>query len=134
MKKIIILGVIALFVGVSVFNSVSSKDLSIFDDKILEDNNKNEPVDDYEEIITIIDGVCKSVTREGFYYNEPISMHADYFIVIKGLKKPFSGDFGIFFEEYPSYVKASRFYGWAYVFAPREIDVWGFAIGNIDWS
>ena len=102
-----------------------------------EDNNENEPVDDYEEIITRIRGDCTTVTRTGFLYNEPIEIDTDFYYYsfeVKGLKKPVSGIFDIFFKEYPSNVKASRFYGWATNFLPGVFRINGIALGNIEWS
>lgn len=59
-KKGLVLIIIVLFIGVSVFSSVSSKNLSISDEEILEydseidDNDVIKPVDEYTEIFTHI--------------------------------------------------------------------------------
>ena len=55
-KKGLIVGIIILFIGVSVLSSVSSKDVSVTNDKVVDDNNEIEPLDEYTEIVSFIYG------------------------------------------------------------------------------
>jgi len=131
MKKLLVVGIIVLFISMSVLTSVSSKDISISDDKILEDNNKNEPLDTYKEIFTHIDGWCDSVKekRIGYYIHFDVEICSyDFEITIKGIRFPFN-----FFNEFVYNIKVPFFIG---IIADERSPavVKGFAIGNIEWS
>jgi hypothetical protein len=65
MRKGWIIGIIVLFISISVLTSVSSKDISISDDKILEDNPEIEPLDTYREILTKIHAIVPEGTLNG---------------------------------------------------------------------
>jgi len=56
LRKGLIVGIIILFVCVSFLSSVSSKDVSVSNDKVIDDNNEIEPLDVYTEIVSYIHG------------------------------------------------------------------------------
>jgi hypothetical protein len=56
-KKGLVIGIIILFIGVSVLSSVSSKDVSVFYDRIVDNNNEIEQLDTIQAIYTKIN-IC----------------------------------------------------------------------------
>jgi hypothetical protein len=134
-KKGLVVGIIILFIGIGVLSSVSSKDISISDDKILKDNNEIEPIDNYDEIISFIDG-------EGYMDWEPESTfiwedldiwEGDIFIkaITKNPQK-------LFYTAKPKEIHIDLFIGF-FGCVPAGPDVLecgltGFAIGNIEWE
>jgi len=91
-KKGLVVGIIVLFVSLSSLTSVSSKDISISDDKILEDNNEIEPLDMNIEIFTYISGRCDSAsgrkTGESIYLDVKL-WSGNFEIRILGIGFPF---------------------------------------------
>jgi len=130
-KKGLVVGIIVLLVSMSGLTSVSSKDISISDDKIVEDNNENEPLDINKEIFTYVKGYCSYINKVGMgksiYYD--VEMYADVWgLTIMGIGFPF-----IIFINNVHYLKLPCLIGSIYSERyPYIID--GFAIGNIEWS
>jgi hypothetical protein len=92
-KKVLVIGIIILFVGVSVLSSVSSKDVSVSKDRIFDDNNEIETSDDYSEIFTYINGYCDYIKakRIGILVHFNVELWADpWGLTISGIKKPFN--------------------------------------------
>jgi hypothetical protein len=141
MKKGLVVGVIALLVGVSVLSSVSSKDISVSDEEMLEydieleDNNEIEPLDNYDEIVSYISG-------RAFFDNYPPTFCWDEHIIcydwvgedihIRAITRTPGHRF---YTANASYLDAEHFYGlltpwpnyWLY-------SITGIALGNIEWS
>jgi len=138
-KRYLVIGIVLLLVGVSVLSSVSSKDISISDDKILKDNNVIEQMDNNKEIITKISGYvgldyCKS---EGILLKkvEIWTMGNPYcYLEITGYKKPLFPLDDIKFNANPTHIIAERFFGLILWSDNWYYTVRGFAIGNIDWE
>ena len=144
LKKGLVLGIIVLFFGVSVLSSASSKDVSVYNDKIVDDNNKVELLEDNQnEIYTIFDNVnVQNVDTSGSILNYlgfvvgwiELSSYVEF--TIKGYKRPIFPLSESWFELKVEYVYAPFFIGrwdpdydeplWSY------ID--GIAYGNIEWS
>ena len=139
MKKILILGIIVLFISMSGLNSVTSKDISISDDKIVKDNNVIEQMDNNKEIITHISGYvglnyCKS---EGILLKKVQiwTMGNPYcYLEITGYKKPLFPLDDCKFNANPTHIIAERFFGLILWSDNWYYTVSGFAIGNIDWE
>ena len=140
MNKVIAIGIIILFISMSCLTNVSSKDISISDDNILEENNKIEPLDTYREIFTKItasmpEGYIVIVNRSGpgiFFRHVEIWSEKSFDIS------------GYYIESIvPRYFRKSV----NHVVAPRCLVIhenvhfpgvgemtMAFAIGNIEWS
>jgi len=130
MRKGWVIGIIVLFISIGNLSSVSSKDISISDDKILEYNPEIEPLDEYEEIITFIEGWCDliRVKRRGIFIHFDVELYADTWgLIIKGIRKPFNT-----FEEDVLKVNIPCFIGiFSNMGQPYRVD--GIAFGNIEW-
>jgi len=138
-KKGLVIGIIILFIGVGVLSSVSSKDISISDDKILKDNNVIEQMDNNEEIITYISGEVglDYCTWEGILLKkvELWTMGDPYcYLEITGYKKPLFPLGDSKFNANPTHIIAERFFGFIGLSNDWFYSVSGFAIGNIDWE
>ena len=139
LSKAVVMGVIVLFISLSGLNSVTSKDISISDDKILKDNNVIEQMDDNKEIITRISGYVglDYCTSEGFLLKkvELWTMGNPYcYLEITGYKKPLFPLHDSKFNEKPTHIIAERFIGFIGLSNDWYYSVSGFAIGNIYWE
>ena len=148
-KKALVVGIIVLFIGVSVLTSVSSKDISNSDVKMLEydtksvENNEIETFDNYKEIITRINGYAELKwikirgSFHGRYYGEAEIIKGDNDGVnLLGIRLT-NGCKKFFYESYRDYIYAPRFIGHSGIsMVPGHS--WqrftsGWAFGNIDW-
>jgi len=101
--KGLVVGIIILFISMSVLSSVSSKDISISDDKILEDNNEIEPLDMNNEFFTRIKGYFYNITYEKVIKTiyRDVKIYADYgYLTVWGIGLPY-----FIFRNHPNYVK-----------------------------
>ena len=71
-KKGLVVGIILLFIGVSVLSSVSSKDVSVTNDKVVDDNNEIKPLDGYIHLFSKVYG--------SGYSREPVNSGLDLFV------------------------------------------------------
>jgi hypothetical protein len=128
-KKGLIVGIIILFIGVSVLSSVSSKDVSVYNDTIFDDNKEIETSDDYSEIFTHIDGWCWSIEekRKSIFIHHGVELWG-YSLNIKGIRFPFN-----IFDEDAYYVKVPSLFG-RINYDRQPYIVNGVAFGNIEWS
>ncbi|KYK21294.1 hypothetical protein AYK24_09405 [Thermoplasmatales archaeon SG8-52-4] len=130
-KKCLVVGIIVLFISVN----VTSKDTSISNDVIVEDNGEIKPLDNQIEIISFITGLAYYVDKIGCIINKPIEITAyKMSINILGFKHPSDYFYNVFFDiSGISYLKASRFFGRVNENGmPPSVS--GFAIGNIEWE
>ena len=137
-KKGLAVGIIVLFAGVSVSSSVSSKDVSISNNKIVDDNKEIRLLEDnQQEIYTIIDiqkiDYIDSLHPFSFF-PKWIDIKNNEVFTIKGYKKPLFPLSESWFELKVRQVYAPFFIGEAYIFEPENGWVDGIAIGNIEWS
>jgi hypothetical protein len=136
LRKGLVIGIIILFVGVGILSSVSSKDISFSDDKIIEDNDEIEPIDNYDEIISFINGGgyidwddgCSGFIQHDFYV-----FSADIFIkaFTKNPLKPF-------YTATANEIHMDLYIGGIGCgpASPGELKCYliGVAIGDIEWS
>ena len=127
-------------IGVSALSSVSSKDISISNEMIVEDNAEIGLVDNNEEIITRIYGrVWFEDIQLSIGIIEQLEVWdrgwCDGYITIKGFKKPLYPLYKSYFNENPSHVIASQFIGFALPLVTEfTVIFFGVALGNIEWS
>ena len=135
-KKGLVAGMIILFVGVSILSSVSSKNVSISYDKVVYDNNEIEPLDEYTEIVSFINGGgyidwddgCSGFIQHDFYV-----FSADIFIkaFTKNPLKPF-------YTATANEIHMDLYIGGIGCgpASPGELKCYliGVAIGDIEWS
>jgi hypothetical protein len=137
--KAVVMIVIVLFISLSGLNSVTSKDISISDDKILKDNNVIEQMDNNKEIITHISGYVglNYCEWEGILLKkvEIWTMDNPYcYIEITGYKKPLFPLDDSKFNANPTHIIAEQFFGFIGHSDDWHYSVSGLAIGNIDWE
>ena len=148
--KTLAIGIIFLFICININPSLAvnnvkkpvtpiSNDISISDDKILEDNNVIEQMDNNKEIITKISGYVglDYCTWEGILLKkvEIWTMGDPYcYLEITGYKKPLFPLDDSKFNENPTHIIAERFFGFIGYSDDWHYSVSGFAIGNIDWE
>ena len=99
-----------------------------------ENNNKIKSIEDYEEIITFIDGICDAVTCKGIYIKRDVTFQAgeNTGLEISGFYRPW-----IYFKEINVvYIHAPIYIGVIFSYPPDGMPsrIWGIAIGNIEWS
>jgi len=132
-------GIIVLITCMSVFSSVSSRDISISDDKILEDNCETEPLDIYREIFTKIhigvpDGAAYTVKKSGggiFFRHVEIWCEESFDISGYYLDLIIPRYFRVTVNRIVAPQCFVYFEGNQY---PGLIGVHAFAIGDIEWS
>ena len=131
LKKGLVVGIIVLFISMSSLTSVSSKDIYISKDKILEDNLDIEPLDTNKEIYTRISGYCDNIgaKRIGIFVHFDVELRANIWgLTISGIRFPFNP-----FKEDVNGVNVPCFIGIIYMDRyPYHVD--GFTFGNIEWS
>jgi len=98
-KNGLVFGVILLFIGVAVQPVITAVDNDTdVNDISIDNSDEIEPLDDYKEIFTHIDGVCRNFTvkRRGIFIHRGVEMyaHGSWGITISGIRFPFN-----FFEE-----------------------------------
>ena len=71
-KKGLVVGIIILFVGVSVLSSVSSKDVKVSNERIENNNNAIKPLDEYIHIFSLVFGTG--------YSREPVISGMNLFV------------------------------------------------------
>ena len=95
-------------------------------------NYEIEPLDDYEEIITFIDGTCNGITKKGIYIKRDVIFQAGGTtgFEISGYYRPW-----VHFNEINViYIHAPLFIGVIYNhFGGTTYSVWGIALGDIEW-
>ena len=131
-KNGLVFGVILLFIGVAVQPVITAVDNDTdVNDISIDNSDEIEPLDDYKEIFTHIDGVCRNFTvkRRGIFIHRGVEMyaHGSWGITISGIRFPFN-----FFEEDVYYVKVPCLIG--ILIYKSTCHVNGFAFGNIEWS
>jgi len=150
-KNGLVVGIIVLFIGVSVLSSVSSKDISVSDEEMLEgeveleDNNEIEPLDNYREIISNL----YACIDEGGVITPKFSFYPLDFGELHITRSNSIGSFEIFGIRFPTpespkfrfKVDAEEVYAkWAfgsvdwYYLHPSHFQVAATAFGNIEWS
>jgi hypothetical protein len=131
MKKIWIIGIILLLLLIPV-----SSALDLLND---EDNTSNvepeiKPLDYNTEIITFVRGMVNHYEYSGRFIRESYFEANPKDLKISGIKKPVIEPLDIYFEVYPQKVKASFFIGIVNDLSNKYANVFGIAIGNIEWS
>ena len=139
MKKIVVFGIIFLFIGIGFSTVVTAYNNEINNSyKAIDSSNDSGASDDYEEIITLIGGIgsITLVKRLGLFLCEVrISTFIPFggSISVTGLRRS-NGHLEIFHEiGNMGYVNASRFMGFC---LPREVGsyITGIAFGNIEYK
>ena len=139
-SKGLVVGIIAILVGVSVLSSVSSKDISSSMGRILEDNAEIALWDNNKEIITHITGYVwfEDIIWSGNGLISQLELwdrgYEDTNIRIIGFKKPLYPLYESYFKTNPSHIIASRFFGLSFPYEEFYVYIRGFAFGNIEWE
>ena len=136
LRKGLVVGIIILFIGVSVLSNVSSKDVSISNDKVVDDTNEIEPIDNYDEIISFIRGggyIDWDINNIGFIQHDQHIFSADIFI--KAITK---NPLKLFYTAKAKDIHIDLYIG-LFGCGPGGPDVLecyyqGYAIGSIEWS
>ena len=89
-RNILAIGIIVLFIGFSVVSSAVDINTDVDDEA--RENFETEPLDDYEEIITFIDGTCNDVTKKGIYIKRDVTFQAGVttWLEISGYYRPWN--------------------------------------------
>ena len=129
--KSIVTVILLLFIGIVVLSSVSSKDVSVFNDIMLDDNN--------EEVLTRITAFVMLddiKSNNGLIVNIELwdSGFEDSSIDIFGFKKPLYPLRESFFKEKPKHLIAPQFIGLILPVENLYVYVIGYALGNIEWE
>jgi len=132
-RKSLVIGMIILFVGVGVLSSVSSKDVSVSDEEMVEndttseDNNNIAQWDEYKEIIAYIDGFGH-VSDYGGFLIKHFRFRDGEFYIRAITTNPLKRIYIIAHEiDVPFFIGRFDGYPW------DEAGVYGFAIGNFNW-
>ncbi len=132
-KKGLEVGIIIVFISMSCLTSVSSKDISISDDKIMIDSNENEPEIckvDYD--YAIIGGYCQYLSGKGFIFLRDAYFGAgdfDRYLEIDLYRFPQTH---VHYEDLLTEITADYFIPLCW-YVPAE-PIKGIAFGNIEWS
>ena len=134
-----VVGIFILMTFMSVLSSVSSKDISISDDKIFEENYEIKPLDIYREIFTKIhigvpDGAAYTVKKSGggiFFRHVEIWCEESFDISGYYLDLIIPRYFSVTVNRIVAPRCFVYFEGNQY---PGLIGVHAFAIGDIEWS
>ena len=146
--KGLVIGIIALFVSVSVLSSVSSKDVSVSNngfqelEKISVDNPITSLTDNYVEIFSTIEACVWDPTELIIGHHWlfsvlyiPLGQSWPQYIIIDGIRFSRFGSSIEYFEVKAREVYAERaFGGWGHWTGPDSCDVGYWAFGNIEWS
>ncbi len=129
MKKIpLIIGTcIMLLIPIS-----SAVDINTDVDDDARENPETEPLDDYEEIITFIDGTCKDVTFKGIYIKRDVTFQGgeDTGLKISGYYRPWNH----FNEKNVIYIHAPIYIGVIFSHPSGMADsIRGIALGDFEW-
>jgi hypothetical protein len=132
-KKGLVVGIIILFISMSCLTSVSSKDISISDVEIVE-NNENEPdIHNVEYDYAIISGYCQSVSSKGFILWRDVYFEAgqfDKYLNIDLYKFP---DIHVYDEHGLIEITTDYFILLSWPFDSYN-EFRGIAFGNIEWK
>ena len=137
MKKeiLIAIGIVILFLGVGIQPAIANN--AYINKEIKEKNDESRPSDEYNEIITYIEGYANLdwIKRRGLLRGEVdiTEWEQSGYVKILGFRN-YNGNIEYFFEIVHS-VYAYRFIGWVNneFFGIGNPIVFGFALGNIEW-
>ena len=127
-SKILAVGIIILFIGVSVVSSADSVNQYNIEDI------EPKTYDNYKEIYSIIRGSANGYTvlNRGLIWRD-VSLSAFSMgntLTIKGRSEPYFELFSVYAE----FIHAPCFIGWIIPITTNYCSVFGIAIGNIEWS
>ena len=94
------------------------------------ENYEIKPSNDYQEIITFIDGTCYDVITKGIYIKRDVTFQGGW-LDISGYYRPWNH----FNEIDVVYIHAPIYIGIIFSHAPKadSYSIWGFALGDIEW-
>ena len=128
-KKGLVVGIIVLFIGISVLSSVSSKDVSVANDRIVNDNNEVEPLDFYKDIFAYVSGNGYSREEVHSGFNPFVRFLIGDFHIRAFSLKPLG-----WYEAWPGSLTIPIFIGDAYPTGNSYYEIDGIVLGNIGWS
>jgi len=137
LSKGLVVGIIVLFVVVSVLSSVSSKDVSVSDDRMVEDNDDIITLDNYEEIISRIEG--RGYTTFEYSGGGLIFKRFDAYDGEVSITAITNDPENRYYTATGENFRAEQFWwywGNAHWISPSvaEVIYYGIALGNIEWS
>ena len=147
-KKGLVVGIIILFVGISVLSSVSSKEVSVSNkgfqelEKISVDNPVTSLTDNYLEIFSKIEACVWDplgiIIGRNWLFSVlyiPLGQSWPQYIIIDGIRFSRFGFSVEYFKVKAREVYAERvFWGWGHWTGPDSCEVGYRAFGNIEWS
>ena len=130
MKKhllIICICIVILLIPIS-----SAVDINTDVDDESRENFEIETLDDYEEIITFIDGTCNDVTSKGIYIKRDVTFQAgeSTWFEISGYYRPWVhfNEINVIYIHAPLFIGVIFYRGVGLAYS-----VWGVALGDIEW-
>ena len=137
MKKTLVIGVILLFLGVSVFPVVSSKNVSSPFEMLVEHGAESEvndkPLEDYKEVYTIIEGTGSGHSGILLGFIGYIGFNVQLYLGKYYLKCYTRNPKG-FYNATASSIHMKIFFGYLVYGGPESHRVKGLALGDISWE
>jgi hypothetical protein len=139
--KTLALSIIVLFIGVVIAPCISAVDKEKDKNNKLKDSNEIKITNDYEEIITFINGWAKInwIERRGLFHGEVNLTQGDYsrtLIYLSGFRSSENGIEYYNVSVVDGFVYAYHFVGLntPSLFLEPPPVVWGITFGNIEWN
>jgi hypothetical protein len=129
-KKILIASVFATLMLTVPTTSVVGVNSDRNDDS--KENYEIDTLDDYEEIITFIEGTCNNVTFKGIYIKRDVTLHGgeNTGLEISGYYRPWNyfNEIDVIYIHVPIYIGIIFSYP-----SGMTCSILGFAFGDIEW-
>lgn len=134
--KLFAIGIIILFIGISVISSANNVNANIKEEVI--DNPEIEPFNINQEIISFISGTCSDYKINHYgIFKRSIETWSDGDITsfkVRGYKYSNNGEIISFGPLRPTHLISQNFIGSIQRVTLQSCNVFGIAIGDIEWS
>ena len=136
MRKVLVVGIIVLFLGISVLPIVSSKSVSSPFEMLLEHGSESEvndkTLDDYKEVISTVEGYGRGI---GWNYHGLLVWTDLYLVDGRYNIKSFTiNPLKFLYQAKAKSMHMKLFIGWIIVNEGRHHSLWGLVIGDITWE
>ena len=129
-KKILTINIFAAFILLLPISNANNVNTDVASESI--DSPDVEPLNDYKEIITFIDGTCNNVTTKGIYIKRDVAFQAgeNTGLKISGYYHPWNH----FNEINVIYIHAPIYLGVIFSHpGGTTYSIWGIALGDIEY-